>query len=167
MISCWVAENNGWKYACHNTVPEQLRLIHFCSDSQAVPLLDSWDCAVVYLLARENFIGLDDKERAMVLGCNLCHLAISQVHPHLPGALQPSSPSEASHVMCSWLATHCDLPGCGVGWWRQEEAGRGSSFCTFSGGTGAVRGKHTSVWALVSVLGPLWVLWLHDSIMTL
>lgn len=41
MISCWVAENNGWKYACHNTVPEQLRLIHFCQDSQAASLFDS------------------------------------------------------------------------------------------------------------------------------
>lgn len=35
MIARWVAENNGWKYACHNTVPEQSRLIHVCQDSQA------------------------------------------------------------------------------------------------------------------------------------
>lgn len=41
MISCWVAENNGWKYASHNTVPEQSRLIHCCQDSQAASLFDS------------------------------------------------------------------------------------------------------------------------------
>lgn len=39
MISCWVAENNGWKYACHNTVPEQPCLIHICLDSQAASFL--------------------------------------------------------------------------------------------------------------------------------
>lgn len=125
MISCWISENNGWKYACHNTVSEQLRLIHICQDSQAASLFDSWDYAVVYPLAGENFLASDDKGRAMALGFNLCHLAISQVHSHLPGALQPSSPSGASHAMCSWLATHCDLPGCGAGLWRQGEAGKG------------------------------------------
>lgn len=39
MISCWVAENNGWKYACHNTVPEQSCLIHICLGSQASSFL--------------------------------------------------------------------------------------------------------------------------------
>lgn len=125
MISCWVAENNRWKYACHNTAPEQSHLIHSCQDSQAASLFDSWGCAVVYLLAGENFPASVDKGRAMVLGCNLCHLAISQVHPHLPGALQPFSPSGTLHAMCSWLATHCDLPGCGDGLWRRGEARRG------------------------------------------
>lgn len=38
-ISCWVAENNGWKYACHNTVPEQSCLIHICLDSQVSSFL--------------------------------------------------------------------------------------------------------------------------------
>lgn len=39
MISCWVAENNGWKYACHNTAPEQSCWIHICLDSQAASFL--------------------------------------------------------------------------------------------------------------------------------
>lgn len=34
MISCWVAGNNGWKCACHNTVPEHARLFHIWLDSQ-------------------------------------------------------------------------------------------------------------------------------------
>lgn len=41
MIFCWVAENNGWKYSCHNAVPEQSCLIHICQDSQAASLFDS------------------------------------------------------------------------------------------------------------------------------
>lgn len=39
MISCWVAANNGRKYACHNTVPKQSCLIHVCLDSQASSFL--------------------------------------------------------------------------------------------------------------------------------
>jgi len=39
MISCWVAGNNGWDSACHNSIPEHSCLIHIRLVSQVSSFL--------------------------------------------------------------------------------------------------------------------------------
>lgn len=129
MISCWVAENNGWKYACHNTVPEQSRLIHICQDSQAASLFVSWDCAVVYLLAGENFLESDDKGRAMALECTLPYCRYTHMCQELFSPLLPQVHHMQYQMQCAagWQHTvTCQgvVLGCG-GRERQGKAGKG------------------------------------------
>uniref|UniRef100_A0A8U8BE94 Uncharacterized protein n=1 Tax=Geospiza parvula TaxID=87175 RepID=A0A8U8BE94_GEOPR len=78
MISCWVAENNGWKYELFNPL---------------LPQRHCMQCAAGW----QHTVTCQD----VVLGCG--------------------------------------------GRERHGKAGRGSSCCMFSGGTGAVKGKHASV----------------------
>lgn len=162
MISCWVAENNGWKYACHNTVPEQSCLIHICLGSQASSFLTAETVQWLICWQEKTFQYQMMWEHPQRLDATSVTRPCRTDVPHLPGALWPSSPSGASCVTCNQLATHCHLHR--IESWRWGEA---IGAARISGCTGSVRGKREPVWVLLSVLGTLWVLWLCDSIMML
>lgn len=70
MISCWIAGNNRWKCACHNTVLEHTHLIHICLHPQVSSFLTAETIQWLYLLAGENFQSSDHVGRATKLGHN-------------------------------------------------------------------------------------------------
>lgn len=163
MISCWIAGNNRWKCACHNTVLEHAHLIHICLHFQ-VPSFLTAETVQWLTCWQEQTFGhqtMGEEPCSLDTSRSPCHPSTSQACLHLWGFPAPLSlgavlckpqPVGTSHATAlHWIV----------------EVGRGCGCCVYLRDTGVVSEKHKHAWVFLSVLGTLWVLWLCDSIMML
>lgn len=165
MISCWIAGNNRWKCACHNTVLEHAHLIHICLHFQVSSFLTAETVQWLTCCQEQTFRHQTTGEELCSLDTTRgpCHPSSSQACLHLWGFPAPLS---LGAVLCKAQPVGTSRQHAKASHWVVE-VGRGCGCCVYLRGTGVVSEKHKHVWVLLSVLGTLWVLWLCDSIMML